>query len=289
MNERDMEDLIASYPDDFFPDRGMKLKGRQQSFPGVGRFDLLFEDRFHMTILMELKAVAARAQDVDQLAKYRDQLIAQGRKHVFMWLVATHIPQSVRDFLDHLGVRYTEIHVGDYQGVADRHGIHVKSEIPRESKGFENDQDRIPARVSRAGSVGSEPRVPTASRVTTPSRLQWKAHGYDISLSNPEAFDSLLFTSLIDEFEQSVPSRRNSALVQDLRRWGVNPGSERWPHESNRSLLRWVTTNNYKAAVPHAHAIWKYLFGEPAPAWYVWSQGRGYEFDSQAWRVWSRA
>jgi hypothetical protein len=61
MNERDMEDLIASYPDEFFPDRGMRLTGRQQTFPGVGRFDLLFEDRFQTTILMELKAVAAKS------------------------------------------------------------------------------------------------------------------------------------------------------------------------------------------------------------------------------------
>jgi hypothetical protein len=43
--ERDMEDLIAEFADDFFPRRGLKLAGRQQSFAGVGRFDLLFTDQ----------------------------------------------------------------------------------------------------------------------------------------------------------------------------------------------------------------------------------------------------
>jgi len=40
MVEREMEDLIAAYPDDFFPNKGFELIARQQSFAGVGRFDL---------------------------------------------------------------------------------------------------------------------------------------------------------------------------------------------------------------------------------------------------------
>lgn len=58
MIEKDMEDLIAAYPDDFFPRRNFVLIGRQRSFAGCGRFDLAFEDEFKSTILMELKASA---------------------------------------------------------------------------------------------------------------------------------------------------------------------------------------------------------------------------------------
>ena len=46
MQERDMEDLIAEYPEDFFPGHSLMLKGRQQSFVGIGRFDLLFIVRY---------------------------------------------------------------------------------------------------------------------------------------------------------------------------------------------------------------------------------------------------
>jgi|SRR5579862_4531958 len=71
MIEKDMEDLIASFPDDFFPRRHFVLVGRQQSFSGIGRFDLLFEDEFKSTILMELKARTLKYEDATQVARYR--------------------------------------------------------------------------------------------------------------------------------------------------------------------------------------------------------------------------
>lgn len=69
MNEREMEGLLAAYPVEFFPRQSFVLKGRQQSFAGVGRFDLLFEDQFQSNILMELKARPAKYEDATQLAK----------------------------------------------------------------------------------------------------------------------------------------------------------------------------------------------------------------------------
>ena len=57
MLERDMEDLIAAHPEEFFPGHNLTLSGRQQTFAGIGRFDLLFKDGFGTKVLMELKAV----------------------------------------------------------------------------------------------------------------------------------------------------------------------------------------------------------------------------------------
>ena len=54
MLERDMEELIAQFPNEFFPDRGFILSGRQQVFPGIGRFDLLFVDCHQTRVLMEV-------------------------------------------------------------------------------------------------------------------------------------------------------------------------------------------------------------------------------------------
>jgi len=128
MLEKDMEDLIASYPDDFFPGRGFELRARQKSFVGVGRFDLLFEDLFKTNILMELKAVTARYEDATQLAKYKDELLNRGEKHVLMWLVAPQLPGSVREFLDRIGIEYTEIHEAQYRRVAERRGLSMHGE-----------------------------------------------------------------------------------------------------------------------------------------------------------------
>jgi hypothetical protein len=131
MLERDMEDLVANYPDDFFPGRGFELRGRQQSFAGVGRFDLLFEDRFKTKILMELKAVSARYEVATQLAKYKDELRSRGESDILMWLVAPQIPNSVREFLDRIGIEYSEIHVAEFQRVANRHDFPTRAEVER--------------------------------------------------------------------------------------------------------------------------------------------------------------
>lgn len=128
MLERLMEDLIAKYPDEFFPGKGFELKGRQQSFAGVGRFDLLFRDLFKTNVLMELKAVPARYDVASQLARYKDELQHRGESNILMWLVAPQISNSVREFLDRIGIEYSEIHVTEFRRVAVRHGIPIEAE-----------------------------------------------------------------------------------------------------------------------------------------------------------------
>ena len=56
MTERQTEDLIAQFPDESFRGHGLVLKGRQQSFAKVGRFDLV--DSFQASVWLELKARA---------------------------------------------------------------------------------------------------------------------------------------------------------------------------------------------------------------------------------------
>ena len=124
-----MEELIAAYPDDFFPRHLLRLCGRQQTFKGIGRFDLHFLDRFESNILMELKAVPARYEDASQLAKYRDAMHARGDERIIMWLVAPLIPPSVRDFLAHIGIEYTEIHESEFKRVATLRGVDVREEL----------------------------------------------------------------------------------------------------------------------------------------------------------------
>jgi hypothetical protein len=133
MTEREMEDLIAAHPEDFFPRRGMVLRGRQRSFVGVGRYDLLFEDEHRTNILMELKAVPAKYDDASQLAKYKEALEQGGHTRVLMWLVATLIPRPVRDFMDQIGIEYTEIHEAEYKAVAHRHDTVLGDEAQKSS------------------------------------------------------------------------------------------------------------------------------------------------------------
>lgn len=122
MLEKDMEELIARSPKDFFPRNNFTLIGRQESFSGIGRYDLLFQDNRGTKILMELKARPAKYRDADQLAKYYDALKMKGEKNIILWLVATNIPHSVRELLDNIGIEHTEIHENEYYRVAERLG-----------------------------------------------------------------------------------------------------------------------------------------------------------------------
>jgi hypothetical protein len=130
MNEHDMEELLAKYPEEFFPRKVLKLKGRQESFAGVGRFDLLFEDNRQNNILMELKAVTAKLDVADQLGKYKDALEERGEKNIILWLVAPKIPKHVADCLDRLEIEHTEVHEAEFRQVAVRYGISMASETP---------------------------------------------------------------------------------------------------------------------------------------------------------------
>lgn len=130
MIEREMEDLIAAHPKEFFPRHILVLKGRQNTFAGVGRYDLLFEDEFENKILMELKAVAAKLEAAEQLVRYKQALEEKGERNVIMWLVAPVVPKPIADFLDRFGVEYTEVHEAQFRQVASRHDYRFASEAP---------------------------------------------------------------------------------------------------------------------------------------------------------------
>src|SRR5258708_3397284 len=176
MIERDMEDLIAAYPEEFFSRKQFVLTGRQKSFSGIGRFDLLFEDEFKSTILMELKARTLKYEDATQVARYRDELKRNGCRNVVMWLGAPQIPTSVREFLDDKGIEYTEIHIPEFRRVAERHAFVIQSESAATGQ-----PAVAPASVGRGGSLSrpelrnqknmasTTANVPTGSVVTSPS------------------------------------------------------------------------------------------------------------------------
>jgi Endonuclease NucS len=127
--EKEMEDLIATHPDEFFPRHGLTLEGRQGTFPEFGRYDLLFRDGFGKRIIMELKAVPASYEHATQLARYNETLRANNVASVWMWLVAPSIPRPVREFLDQVGIQYSEIHEAEFRKVAAGHGYTFASEV----------------------------------------------------------------------------------------------------------------------------------------------------------------
>jgi len=158
--------VIASYPQDFFPDKGFELRGRPGIFAGIGRYDLLFQDRFKTMILMELKAVTAKYEVATQLAKYKDELRNRGENHVLMWLVAPQVPHSVREFLDRIGIEYSEIHEVEFRRVAALHGISIASE------------QRTEVRSDVQSTPSTPPTRESVRRTTTGTQNDWNPDRY---------------------------------------------------------------------------------------------------------------
>src|SRR5262249_50956736 len=79
-------------------------------------------------VLIELKARPAKYEDADQLAKYRTAIQETGTGNVIMWLVSPLIPKPIRDFLDSIGIDYTEIHEAEFRAIASKNSFTIQSE-----------------------------------------------------------------------------------------------------------------------------------------------------------------
>jgi Endonuclease NucS len=239
MTERQMEDLIARFPDEFFRGHGLVLKGRQQSFAEVGRFDLFFVDSFQTNVLMELKARVAKYEDASQLAKYKDALNQRGERNILMWLVAPHIPNSVREFLDRIGIEYSEIHEAQFRRVAERHGVSLENEEP----------PAIPAKEGRRGTSPREVSV-HRPRAESPYKL------------NPN-FDRTELDRLLRTFSSAVRRQIDRSIADKLRRelLDTTPPTISWG--TTGQLAKWCKTNNplYWEGMEVAQKISQLLFG----------------------------
>ena len=144
MLEKDMEELIANYPNDFFPDYNLQLNDRQGILDNTARFDLLFNDKSGNIILMELKSKKASADNIDQIITYQDKLIRKNRKNkinVKMWLIAPNIPYALQKKLKEFNIKFFEINEDIFNRIARKRNyplqekkIKAKKKITRERK-----------------------------------------------------------------------------------------------------------------------------------------------------------
>lgn len=161
MTEREMEDLLAKYPEKFFQRRILTLKGRQVTLPGGMRFDLEYEDQDGNSHLIELKAVAAKLEHVEQLTKYKKGLVEQGRKRIWLWLIAPTIPKNLIEFLDDNGIQHAEITKAEYKQVAEEVGYEFSSEKGKDMPDASmrtSTAPRLPAPSSHAVNTGTQSR-----------------------------------------------------------------------------------------------------------------------------------
>lgn len=120
MLEKDIENLIANYPDEFFPKSGFKLIGQQVKL-GKCFADILFEDKHNRKIIVEVKRGILSRDASGQVMEYYGLLKSQNFDDVIeLVLCANIIPPERRTFLEISGIECKELGINLINQVAER-------------------------------------------------------------------------------------------------------------------------------------------------------------------------
>jgi hypothetical protein len=185
----------------------------------VGRFDLLFIDKFGTNVLMELKAVTAKYENATQLAKYKEALDAKGEQNILMWLVAPAIPTSVREFLDRIGIEYSEIHEAQLRRVADHRGLEMETprlQVPN--------SDRDQTRAKRQALGGDEIFGAKYTLLPTIDKEKIERLVKQFESVVKRRIDKSLATKLREDILDSDPPFLRRATLLQLARWCKTDG-----------------------------------------------------------------
>jgi len=121
MLEKDIENLIAQHPEEFFPKEGFVLI--QQQYPAEGRrLDILFRDKSNRKIIIEVKRGILSREASGQIAEYYRLLKSENKTDFYeLILCANVIPKERKLFLEHIGIECKEIGIGHLSEVANKY------------------------------------------------------------------------------------------------------------------------------------------------------------------------
>ena len=127
MLEKEMEDLIANYPDDFFPGKHLELVEKQKRILDVGVFNVFFRNESGEEVLIKIIPRPARIGDSAQWSHYKENLKKFGYENMDVWLIALHISPDIKSSFDQIGIVSFEIGESKLQQVLERHRHEFRS------------------------------------------------------------------------------------------------------------------------------------------------------------------
>lgn len=121
MLEKDIENLIASYPDEIFSNEQFQLIGQQVNVAGK-KIDILFKDKLNRKIIVEVKRGILTREASGQIAEYFGLLKSLNQNEIYeMVLCANVIPPERKVFLEHIGIECKEIGVSFITELASKY------------------------------------------------------------------------------------------------------------------------------------------------------------------------
>ncbi|MBL7995876.1 EVE domain-containing protein [bacterium] len=130
MLEKDIENLVALYPHEFFPNENLSLIGQQYSIEGK-RVDILFEDNLKRKLIVEIKRGILTREASGQIAEYYGLLKSKNQNEYYeMLLCANVIPKERRIFLEHIGIECKELGIALISEIAKKYQYEFSDEEP---------------------------------------------------------------------------------------------------------------------------------------------------------------
>jgi hypothetical protein len=120
MLEKDIENLIAQHPDEFFPNSEFTLVGQQIKL-GKCYADIIFEDRHKREIIVEVKRGILSRDASGQVMEYYGPLKTQNADDlVELILCANVIPPERKKFLETVGIDCKELGINLLNQIAQK-------------------------------------------------------------------------------------------------------------------------------------------------------------------------
>lgn len=194
MLEKDIENLIAQYPEEFFPNSGFKLIGQQIKL-GNCFVDILFEDKYNRTIIVEIKRGILSREASGQIIEYYGLLKQQdSNKIIELILCANIIPSERRIFLEKVGIECKELGLALIANVAKQNNYRFLDES----------EQKISKAKEREETINEPSTIKSNNRV-------W------IFQANPNRYDVLnaLLDPTLDKQGWTVNQHRNEIQCGD--------------------------------------------------------------------------
>jgi hypothetical protein len=173
MLEKDLENLIARYPEEFFPNSEFTLVGPQVKL-GRCYADIMFKDKYGRTIIIEIKRGILSRDASGQIMEYYGLLKQQDPNQVIeLILCANVIPHERRTFLESTGIECKELGIAPIINVANKYSYRFLDASQAEDKARETTQT-----ITR-------PLLPKFSQSVGEGRSVW------IFQANPSRYDLL--------------------------------------------------------------------------------------------------
>ncbi|MCX6163681.1 MAG: EVE domain-containing protein [Ignavibacteriae bacterium] len=121
MLEKDIENLIAKYPNDFFPNSGFKLIGQQVKL-GKCYADIVFKDKHNRKVIVEVKRGILSRDASGQVMEYYGLLKTESSDDfVELVLCANIIPPERKKFLETIGIECKELGINLINQMAQKY------------------------------------------------------------------------------------------------------------------------------------------------------------------------